>query len=179
MAAQLTWTLATGPTAIQSVELQVNGRPMQVTHSQYQLPQTYQDWLPTQPAASRLYYIGAGGAVRTLLGVGQPGGGQAGRIGAVPGAAGAIGVPVLTSIAVSPDGRSVAGIAGGTTVYTTGLSRGREVAGVAPARRQLHVAELGFARQSLGRRLRARSGCSRPAERPRSRSRSACRAAAG
>jgi len=124
MAAQLTWTLATGPTAIQSVEVQVNGRPMQVTHSQYQLPQTYQDWLPTQPAASRLYYVGAGGAVRTLLGVGQPGGSQAGRISAVPGAAGATGVPVLTSIAVSRDGRSVAGISGGTTVYTTGLSSG-------------------------------------------------------
>lgn len=124
MAAQLAWTLATGPTVTQSVELQVNGRPLQILHSQYQLPQAYQSWLPTQSAASRLYYIGAGGAVRTLLGVGQPGGSQVGRIGTVPGAAGATGVPVLTSIAVSRDGRSVAGIAGGTTVYTTGLSAG-------------------------------------------------------
>jgi hypothetical protein len=124
MAAQLAWTLATGPTAIQSVELQVNGRPLQIMHTQYQLPQTYHDWLPTQSAASKVFYIGSGGAVRTLLGVGQPGVGQPGHIGAVPGAAGAVGTPVLTTIAVSPDGRSVAGIAGGATVYTASLSPG-------------------------------------------------------
>lgn len=124
MAAQLAWTLATGPTAIQSVELQINGRPLQIMHTQYQLPQTYHDWLPTQSAASKVFYIGSGGAVRTLLGVGQPGVSQPGHIGTVPGAAGAAGAPVLTSIAVSPDGSSVAGIAGGATVYTTGLSPG-------------------------------------------------------
>ena len=124
MAAQLAWTLATGPTAIQSVELQVNGRPLQIMHTQYQLPQTYHDWLPTQLAASKVFYIGSGGAVRTLLGVGQPGVAQPGRIGTVPGAAGAVGAPVLTSIAVSPDGRSVAGIAGGAAVYIASLSRG-------------------------------------------------------
>ncbi len=125
MAAQLTWTLASGPTAIQSVELQVNGRPLQIMRSQYQLPQTYHSWLPTQSPGSRLYFIGGNGTVRTLFGVGQPGPGQPGHVGAVPGAAGAADVPALSSIAVSRDGGSVAGISpGGTTVYTGSLSPG-------------------------------------------------------
>ena len=125
MAAQLTWTLASGPTAIQSVELQVNSRPLQIMRSQYQLPQTYHSWLPTQSPGSRLYFIGGNGTVRTLFGVGQPGPGQPGHVGAIPGAAGAAGVPALSSIAVSPNGRSVAGISsGGTTVYTGSLSPG-------------------------------------------------------
>jgi hypothetical protein len=123
MAAQLVWTLATGP--IQSVELELNNRPVQIMGSQYQLAQMYHGWVPAQLAGSSLYFIGGNGTVQALSGAGQPGAGQPGRVSAVPGAAGAAGVPSLTSIAVSPDGRSLAGIsAGGAAVYISGLSRG-------------------------------------------------------
>lgn len=62
--------------------------------------------------------------MQALSGAGQPGAGQSGRVSSVPGAAGAAGVPLFTSIAVSPDGHSLAGIAaGGGAVYIAGLSR--------------------------------------------------------
>ncbi len=123
MAAQLVWTLASGPTAIQSVELEVNGRPLQIARSQFQLLETYAGWMPAQSAGSSLYFIGSGGTVKALSGVGQPGSGQPGRLTAVTGATGAPGVPSLRSIAVSPDGRWIAGIsAGGTVVYAWDLT---------------------------------------------------------
>jgi hypothetical protein len=128
MAAQLVWTLATGPTPIQSVELELNNRPVQISGFLYQLPQTYRGWVPQQAAGSTLYFIGSNGTVQALSGAGQPGAGQTGRVSPVPGAAGAAGVPPLTSIAVSPDGRSLAGItSGGGAVYVTGLSHGAPV----------------------------------------------------
>jgi hypothetical protein len=118
MAAQLAWTLASGPTTIQSVELEVNGRPQQIAGSELQLLQTYSSWMPTPSARSSLYYIDSGGAVRTLSDVGSPGSGQLGRVTPVTSAPGTSGVPRLRSIAVSPDGRWMAGIsADGTTVY--------------------------------------------------------------
>jgi hypothetical protein len=121
MAAQLVWTLATGPTPVQSVELELNNRPVRII-GQYQLPQAYQGWVPSQLAGSVLYFIASAGTVQALSGVGQPGAGQPGRVSAAVGAAG---LPSLTSIAVSPDGRSLAGIsAGDAGVYITGLSRG-------------------------------------------------------
>jgi hypothetical protein len=124
MAAQLAWTLASGPTAIQAVELEVNGRPLQITGSQYQLLQTYHSWVPTPSAGSRLYFIGSSGTVKALSGVGQPGPGQPGRVTTVTGAAGTPGVPSLRSIAVSPDGRWIAGIsAGGKVVYAWDFTR--------------------------------------------------------
>jgi hypothetical protein len=117
MAAQLVWTLATGPTPVQSVELELDGRPVWIAGQQYQLPQAYQGWVPSQQAGSALYYIGSNGTVQAL-----PGAGQTGRFSA----ADAAGLGPLSSIAVSPDGRSLAGIsAGGAHVYyVTGLSRG-------------------------------------------------------
>ena len=122
MAAQLAWTLATGPTSVQSVELEINNRPMRIMGGLYQLPQTYQDSVPSQAAGSSLDFVGSNGTVQVLSGVGRPGAGQPGRVSTVPGAAGA---PPLTSIAVSPDGSSVAGIAaGGAAVYYGKLGRG-------------------------------------------------------
>jgi len=124
MAAQLVWTLATGPTPVQSVELELNGRSVPIMGNQYQLAQTYQGWMPSQQAGSALYFIGSNGAVQGLPGVGQPGAGQAEHFSV----AGAAGLPPLSSIAVSPSGRSLAGIsAGGASVYYTGLNRGAAV----------------------------------------------------
>jgi hypothetical protein len=119
MAAQLVWTLATGPTPVQSVELELNSSPVSIMGNQYQLPQQYQSWVPSQQDGSTLYVIGSNGTVQGLP-AGQPGAGQA--------VAGAAGLRPLSSIAVSPDGRSLAGIsAGGARVYITGLSRGAPV----------------------------------------------------
>jgi Lipoprotein LpqB beta-propeller domain/Sporulation and spore germination len=123
MAAQLAWTLGSGPTtAIQSVELEVNGHPVQIMGGQYELPQNFGGWVPTQPGGSSLYFIGSHGGVEELSGIGQPG---SGRSAVVPGAAGTAGVPPMSSIAVSPDRRWVAGIsAGGGAVYIGSLSPG-------------------------------------------------------
>jgi hypothetical protein len=123
IAAQLVWTLGNGPTTIQSVELEINGRPVQITGNQYQLlPQDFHDWVPTQPPGSSFYFIGSHGVVQELSGIGQSG---SERAAAVPGAAGAAGTPAFSSIAVSPDRRWVAGIAaGGGAVYISGLSHG-------------------------------------------------------
>ena len=153
MAAQLAWTLASGTTTIGGVQLQINGRP--VLGNQYQLPQDFSGWVPTQPAGSSLYFVGSHGVVQELSGIGQPG---SGRVAAVPGAAGTAspgGPPALGSIAVSPDRRWVAGItAGGGAVYIGDLSRGARLTRVAAYQRRLHLAELGRAGQSLDRRRR-------------------------
>jgi Lipoprotein LpqB beta-propeller domain/Sporulation and spore germination len=123
MAAQLAWTLGSGPTtAIQSVELEINGHPVQIMGGQYELPQDFGGWVPTQPGGSSFYFIGSHGGVEELSGVGQPG---SGRVAVVPGAAGTAGVPPASSIAVSPNRRSVAEIsAGGGAVYIGSLSPG-------------------------------------------------------
>jgi hypothetical protein len=117
MAAQLVWTLTSGPTSIQSVELEINGRPVQVNGSQIQLPQTYHDWVPAQTATSSLYYIGGNGTVQAVSGSSAPA--------AVPGQAGTAGVPPFSSIAVSPDERELAGLTtGGGAVYIGNLAHG-------------------------------------------------------
>ena len=121
MAAQLAWTLASGPPSIQSVELEVNGRPLQIRGSQPQLLENYLSWMPASSAGSSLYYIGAGGTVRALSGIGPPGSGHLGSVTPVKPPAG---TPPLRSIAVSPDGRWIAGIsATGTAVYAWDLTR--------------------------------------------------------
>ena len=124
MAAQLAWTLGSGPAAIQSVEMQINGRPLLIGHRQLQLLQSYASWMPAPSAGSSLYFIGSGGAVKALSGVGPPGSGQLGSVKPVTGAAGTPPVPPLGSIAVSPDGRWIAGISAGDrkTVYAWDLT---------------------------------------------------------
>jgi hypothetical protein len=89
---------------------------VQVLGSQYQQLQTYQSWVPGQAANPGLYYVGSNGTVQELTGTSAS---------PVAGAAGAAGVPPLGSIAVSPNGRLVAGIsAGGAAVYFGALSKG-------------------------------------------------------
>jgi hypothetical protein len=120
IAAQLAWTLASGPAPVQSVELEVNNRPEQIEGGYYQDPQTYQNWLPAQVAASSLYFVGSNSAVQAMSGTQQ-----AERLATVPGAAGSAGAPALSSIAISPDGDSLAGIgAGGSVVYFGALYQG-------------------------------------------------------
>lgn len=118
MAAELAWTLAGGPSSIHSVELEINGKPRQVLGSAFQLPQAYHAWVATQSGGSAMYFIGGNGSVDTLSSPGQPGSGHVGQ-------AGAPRTPALSQIAVSPDGRSVAGIsADGDTVYISTLGGG-------------------------------------------------------
>lgn len=124
MAAQLAWTLASGPPSIQSVELEVNGRPLQIRGNQLQLLDYYSGWMPAPSAGSSLYYIDPGGIVRALSGIGPPGSGQLGSSTPVAGTEGTPRVPPLRSIAVSPDGRWIAGIsATGKAVYAWDLTR--------------------------------------------------------
>lgn len=118
MAAELAWTLAGGPSSIRSVELEINGKPLQVLGSAFQLPQAYRAWVPAQSGGSGMYFIGGNGSVDTLSSPGQPG---SGRIGP----AGAPRTPALSQIAVSPGGGSVAGISpDGGTVYISALGGG-------------------------------------------------------
>jgi hypothetical protein len=105
MAAQLVWTLASGPTNIQSVQLQLDGRT--VMGGQDQLLPAYERWVQGQSSGSSLYFMNNNGVVQELAGAGQQ---SPGRVGDVPGAAGAANPPALRSIAVSPDRRSVAGV---------------------------------------------------------------------
>jgi Lipoprotein LpqB beta-propeller domain/Sporulation and spore germination len=117
MAAQLVWTLASGPTSIQSVQLQLNGRTVMGD----QLLPAYQGWVQDQSSGASLYFMNNDGVVQALTGAGQQG---PGRVGDVAGAAGAANPPALSSIAVSPDRRSVAGIADkGGSYYTGDMSR--------------------------------------------------------
>ena len=125
MAAQLAWTLASGPTPVQSVELELNNQPKRIRGILYQDPQTYQDWMPAQRPGSGLYFVGTNGTVQNLSGVGQAGAGQGERATTVPGQAGSADAPPLSSIAISPKGPSFAGIAaGGAAVYFGALGRG-------------------------------------------------------
>ena len=126
MAAQLAWTLAaSGPTPVQSVELELNNRPVHVMNSLYQDPQAYQSWMSAQASASSLYFVGSNSRVQTLSGIGQTGAAQDERTAAVPGQAGSGDAPPLTSIAISPKGPSVAGIAAGAAaVYFGALGGG-------------------------------------------------------
>ena len=125
MAAQLAWTLTSGPKPVQSVELELNSQPVRIMSSQYQDPQAYQGWMAPQPAGSSLYFVGSNSSVQILSGIGQSGAGQDERVATVPGQVGSTDAPPLTSIAISPKGTSVAGIAGGgAAVYFGPLSRG-------------------------------------------------------
>jgi hypothetical protein len=123
MAAQLAWTLASGSTSIHSVELEVNGRPLPIAGNLLQLLDAYSGWVPTPSAGSSLYYIGSGGGVKALSGVGPPGSGQPGSVTSVLGAGSAHPMPPLGLIAVSPNGRWIAGISeGGNVVYVADLT---------------------------------------------------------
>ena len=130
VSAQLLWTLAGSSSdqpAIQSVELEINGSPRTLpgTGSPVQGIGQYGGDVPSAAGHGSFYYTDSRGAVRTLSGTAQPNGSQGA---AVPGQAGT-GQNPLTDIAVSPDGRYVAGLGpGGSSLFTGTLDRGGQVA---------------------------------------------------
>lgn len=122
MSAQLVWTLTStsyGSTPIQAVKLVVNGRAWippgasSAVQSQHNYPQP-----ALQPSGHQsLYFLTTEGAARKLTGSGT-------SSAALPGGAGT-GQVRLTSIAVSPDGHYLAGLAGpprAATLYTEDLA---------------------------------------------------------
>jgi Lipoprotein LpqB beta-propeller domain/Sporulation and spore germination len=117
IAAQLVWTLTapvTQPSDLQSVEIEVNGRPLRLNGSPYQVQSMY----PLVPGTSAVgpYFIGSNGTVQELSRQGT-------GVSQVPGQAGGIGVPALSSVAVSPDSDRVAGISATRNIVYTGLLR--------------------------------------------------------
>jgi hypothetical protein len=132
MASQLVWTLTSssyGSTPIQAVKLEVNDRlwtPARATSAVLSRSNYPQPALKP-PGHEDPYFLTSSGAARVL-----------GREGssAVPGQAGTGQVP-LTSIAVSPDQRYLAGIAGSPgalTLYTSSLAAAAEPHASATAR---------------------------------------------
>jgi Lipoprotein LpqB beta-propeller domain/Sporulation and spore germination len=124
MSAQLLWTLA-GSSAdqpsIQSVELEVNGTPRTLlgTGSPVQQIGSYSSYVPSAAAHASFYYADSRGAVRSLSGTAQANAPQGAL---VPGQAGTGQIP-LAQVAVSPNGRYVAGIGPGAALYTGRLMR--------------------------------------------------------
>jgi Tfp pilus assembly protein FimT len=124
MSAQLLWTLA-GSTAvepsIQSVELEVNGNPVTLPGlgSPAQQIGSYASYVPSAPAHASFYYADGQGQVRSLSGAAQASSPQGAP---VPGGAGTGQIP-LTAVAVSPDGRYLAGLGPGGVLYTGSLAR--------------------------------------------------------
>jgi hypothetical protein len=120
MASQLVWTLTSssyGSASIQAVKLEVGGRLWTPPGKDSAVisPRTYPQPALEPSAHEELYFLGNNGAARVLRA-------QGGGSSAVPGQAGTGQVP-LTSIAISRDGRYLAGIGGaGTTLYTSSLS---------------------------------------------------------
>ena len=122
MSAQLLWTLAGSSNdepAIQSVELEVKGTPFSPGQdTPVQQIGSYNSYMPSAAAHASFYYTDSHGAVRSLSGTAQANAqgtlvaGQAGT-GAIP----------LTQIAVSPDGRYVAGLGPGGALYTGPLTK--------------------------------------------------------
>jgi Lipoprotein LpqB beta-propeller domain/Sporulation and spore germination len=117
MSAQLLWTLAGSSSdepAIQSVELEINGTAWSGGQDNpVQQISAYSTYVPSGPPHASFYYTDSHGAVRSLSGSAQANAPQGAP---VPGGAGAGNFP-LTQVAVSPDGRYVAGL-GAAGLYT-------------------------------------------------------------
>ena len=154
MSAQLLWTLARSTAvepSIQSVELEVNGNPVTLPGSGSPAQQigSYASYVPSAPAHASFYYADGQGQVRSLSGAAQASSPQGAP---VPGAAGTGQIP-LTTVAVSPDGRYVAGLGPGGVLYTGSLAR--KAHPDPPGRRPFHDAELGHPRRPVGDRQRS------------------------
>jgi hypothetical protein len=122
MSAQLLWTL-TGSSSdeptIQSVELEIKGTPWNAGQdSPVQQISSYDSYVPSAPGHASFYYTDSHGAVRSLSGSAQANAPQGAL---VAGKAGSGDIP-LTQVAVSPDGRYVAGIGTGGSLYTGTLT---------------------------------------------------------
>ncbi|HXP55220.1 MAG TPA: LpqB family beta-propeller domain-containing protein [Streptosporangiaceae bacterium] len=122
MSAQLLWTLAGSSSdepSIQSVELEINGSPWNAGQDNpVQQISAYDSYVPSAPAHASFYYTDSHGAVRSLSGSAQANAPQGAL---VAGQAGTGDIP-LTQVAVSPDGRYVAGL-NSTGLYTGILAR--------------------------------------------------------
>jgi hypothetical protein len=118
IAAQIVWTLTSSsysPALLQAVKIKVNGHLWTASPGDavQGLPE-YAQYVPRVPRNANLYYLSSDGAVRMF--------GRLARSVPVPGEAGTGQVP-LTQVAVSPDGRYLAGVAGpADTVYTGDLA---------------------------------------------------------
>src|ERR1700744_5799883 len=123
MSAQLLWTLAGSSSdepSIQSVELEINGSPWNAGQDNpVQQISAYDSYVPSASAHASFYYLDSHGAVRSQSGSAQGSGAQ-GTL--VAGQAGTGDIP-LTQVAVSPDGRYVAGLSSNGTLYTGPLSK--------------------------------------------------------
>ena len=122
MSAQLLWTL-TGSSSdeptIQSVELEIKGTPWNAGQdSPVQQLSSYDSYVPSAPGHASFYYTDSHGAVRSLSGSAQANAPQGAL---VAGQAGSGDIP-LTQVAVSPDGRYVAGVGTGGSLYTGALT---------------------------------------------------------
>jgi Lipoprotein LpqB beta-propeller domain/Sporulation and spore germination len=125
MGAQLVWTLTSpsySPAPAQSVQLELNGRPS--SPDGISIPvQTRRDYpqpVLDPPDHQDMYYLTAGGAVRVLHGSAPSDPSPASQ--ALPGQVGSGQIP-LRVLAVSPDERYLAGIAGPSdTVYISALT---------------------------------------------------------
>jgi lipoprotein LpqB-like beta-propeller protein/sporulation and spore germination protein len=143
MAAQLVWTLtspAYSPALIQAVKLKINGHVWKGPDGAVQGLADYGRYIPQGHRDAALYYVSSGGAVRMF--------GRLAHSVALPGEAGTGQLP-LSKIAVSPDGRYLAGIAGpAATVYTGDLVAAK--AHASPGAGNLHsrLAGAGFATPS-------------------------------
>lgn len=120
MAEQVVWTLTTSaynPPLAQAVELRVNGRLWSPPGSQGVVLTTadFHDHAPRAHSNAPLYFVRKNGGVSVLTS-------RASHSTAVPGQAGTGQIP-LDKVAVSPDGKYLAGLAGqGTVIYTSNLS---------------------------------------------------------
>lgn len=128
MAAQLVWTLTSpsyGPALIQAVKLRINGHLMPGTAGGIQGLGDYWRYVPHGRHDAPLYYLSANGAVRMF--------GQQAHSVPVPGEAGTGRLP-LNQIAISPDSRYLAGVAGpSSTVYTSDLAAAAKTHAAPPA----------------------------------------------
>jgi hypothetical protein len=144
LARQLVATLtsaAYGPRLFQGVKMRINGTAWPPRGSQVLTPATPGLDLPHPAGAGSVYYVAPAGGARTLsreAASGVP----------VPGDAGSGHVP-LGDVAVSPDGRYLAGIAkSGDEIYTADLRPGTQP-GEHSAAGQLHKRQAGVGFTSL------------------------------
>jgi Lipoprotein LpqB beta-propeller domain/Sporulation and spore germination len=132
LAAQLFWTLtgsSYGPSAIQTVQLQINGHTVGQDRNQYLLAKTYQNWIPRPPTTVEPYFISSQGPVRMVNGTLKLGSVTSLSSRPVAGQAGTAGVPALSAIAVAPNQAELAGIsANGRTIYIGVLARNAPLA---------------------------------------------------
>jgi hypothetical protein len=122
MSAQLLWTLvgsSSDEPTIQSVELEISGGPWSAGQdSPVQQISSYDSYVPSASGHASFYYTDSHGAVRSLSGSAQANAPQGAL---VAGQAGSGDIP-LTQVAVSPDGRYVAGVGTGGSLYTGTLT---------------------------------------------------------